>query len=286
MNLSYYSIHTTRNCNINCAHCLCGEPQNIDIKENVVKAAFDGIDSIYKLYITGGEVLLKPQLIKMVASEVKKRNIQVERLAITTNATLLNDEAKEALLYAYEIPDYGYDRILEVSIDKFHKKAVEQYIIKNNMQNILSFDKIIDNAKQFCDDNNIKLILRDIKNGTIEKLGRARNIKGAVETDISFQAVSNYEPGMNSFKPAFEDVVSIDPTGEVIKCDFENDNIENASIGNVLLKPLEQIIYERCIVELKEQKMEGIDFSDEESIKNALSMACRKKYSINNFIAF
>lgn len=286
MDLKYYSIHTTRNCNINCAHCLCGEPQNVDISEEVISSAFNGIDSISKLYITGGEVLLKPELIKMVVKEVKKRSIKVNRVAITTNALLLNDAAKEALLYAYELACFSFDKDLEVSVDVFHKKAVEQYIKKNNLQGVLSFEKIIQNAKKFCDDNEINLVLRDVKDGKIEKLGRAKNIKRAIETDVSFYAIPNYCPGIPPYSPSFDGVVSIDPTGEVIKCDFENDNVKEVSIGNVLKKPLEQIIYEKAVKELRMQIRNDTDFSDSESVKNTIQKEWKKSHCINNILSF
>lgn len=286
MDLKYYSIHTTRNCNINCAHCLCGEPQDINISKDVIKAAFNGINSISKLYITGGEVLLKPELIEMVAEEVKKRNIKVDRIAITTNAILLDDAAKESLLYAYEISKFKFNRDLEVSTDIFHKKAIEQYINKNNLHNTLSFEKIIQNAKQFCDDNEITLILRDIKHGKIEKLGRAKNMKDAVETDISFYAIPNYCPKGFAHGQRFDDVVSVDPTGEVIKCDFENNNIKEVSIGNVLQKNLEEIIYEKAVQELRMQIRNDTDFSDEESVRSAIHKEWVKNHCVNSFLSF
>ena len=115
----------------------------------------------------------------------------------------------------------------------------------------------------------------DIKDGIIVKMGRAKNMKNAVKEDTVVHGLSNYSPSEHSFSG----IISIDPIGEVIRCDYEYDKLNEQSIGNILQKPLEQIIYERCVEELKQGKSD-INYDDEESVKQAIDLAYSKRNRI------
>ncbi len=77
-------------------------------------------------------------------------------------------------------------------------------------------------------------------------MGRARNLS-TFEVDNKIYALGNYYPKAGLYC----DNITIDTTGHVLRCDYENDEVENLSIGNVLDKPLQRIIREKCIQEIK-----------------------------------
>lgn len=51
-------LEVTRRCNMNCAHCLRGDAQNMDADPALIPKIFDGIDDIDTITFTGGEPAL------------------------------------------------------------------------------------------------------------------------------------------------------------------------------------------------------------------------------------
>ena len=61
------SLEITRNCNLECLHCLRGDRINNNISEKTLENLFKDIKSIKTLLITGGEPLLaKKELDKVI----------------------------------------------------------------------------------------------------------------------------------------------------------------------------------------------------------------------------
>ena len=130
MKVSNFGVNVTKKCNIDCDFCLCGDPKNESIHVNVIQNMFNSVDEIGELYLTGGEPLLEPDLIISIKDEIKKRNLKIQKLSITTNSTIFNSKVEEALLYFFE----GYDSSLIVSVDEFHERAIERLYKRKNMK--------------------------------------------------------------------------------------------------------------------------------------------------------
>ena len=56
-------LEITRNCTLECEHCLKGDCQKFNIDDNTLNNVFKDIKSIKTLVLTGGEPLLAPNAI-------------------------------------------------------------------------------------------------------------------------------------------------------------------------------------------------------------------------------
>lgn len=268
MEVKEYMLDVTHMCNLNCAFCLCGEPLPISISESVIKSAFIGIDKIDNLYLSGGEPLLDLNLIYLIKKIIKKNKISINTLTVTTNGTYLDNKRKDALLYLYsKIPNPK----LEMSVDRFHRMAVEEYIMQIGAKGSLSFENFVYNAENFCYKNGIEFVKKDVlEDNVVAKMGRAKNMPDAIPCDNSFNALGNYSMLTHSY----DDMVTITPTGKVVRCNYENNNIDDISIGTVLSDSLETLIYRKCIEEIKQNsEINFLDF-------NTISSEIEREYQI------
>lgn len=264
MILNGLGINITKNCNLDCAHCLCGDAKNECITKEVVESAFKGIKRIDELYLTGGEPLLKPEIIRMVIDECKKQNVEVQCISITTNGTIFTDEVKKTLLYIFN----GVDADLIVSKDKFHKQSICKKL--SNFDKLFIgqdfiYNSLIFRIRDFCLEHKINFDTNGIAQEFLAKMGRAKNIKGAMEIPKKIWALGNY----SAKNHLYIDEIIIDTSGHVLKCDYENDEVEDLSIGNILDNTLEELIYNKCISELEQKK---IKFKDDKMITEAIDM--------------
>lgn len=268
MIINSLGINITKNCNLTCAHCLCGNAKNECVTKDVIQGAFKGIDRIDELYLTGGEPLLEPDIIRMVIDECKEQNVEVLCISITTNGTIFTDKVKETLLYIFN----EVDADLMVSKDKFHKQEIckklsnfdKCFIGKDFIYNVL-----ILRIKDFCLEHKINFETSEVAEEFIAKMGRGKNIKGAVEIPKKIWALGKY----SAKNHLYVDEVIIDTSGHVLKCDYENDEVEELSIGNVLDNTLEELIFNKCVSEL-EQK--GIKYKDDKMIRQAIDVVYKK----------
>lgn len=267
MILNSLGINITKNCNLDCAHCLCGDAKDECITKDVVQHAFKGIERIDELYLTGGEPLLRPDIIRMVIDECKKQNVILNYITITTNGTIFNDDVKEILLYILNVVDVAVDMDLNVSKDKFHKQSICKKLSnfdKHFIGNDFIYQALILRIKYFCLQHKINFGISEVAEKFIAKMGRAKNIKGAVGVSKEIHALGNY----SAKNHLYVDDVIIDTSGHVLNCDYENDEVEELSIGNVLNNTLEELIFNKCVSEL-EQK--GIKFEDDKMINDVIN---------------
>lgn len=267
MHFKYLGINVTKKCNLDCAFCLCGESVNESISLDVIENIFNGVDFIDELYITGGEPLLEPKLIRFIKDEINKRNIKVLKISLTTNATCFNKEIEDTLLYLFD----GVEAKLCVSVDKFHKNSIYKkfnkfdkvYVGKNVLYNIM-----VKRLADFSFSCGIYFEIRDV--GAIAKMGRASNFEDAIEVSRKFYALGNYYWNYH----LYEDDIIVDTSGEVLRCDYENKEVKELSIGNVLDSTLEDLIYNKCVSELNQM---GVMCVDSCNYKMAINSIYTKK---------
>ena len=63
-------IELTRRCNLQCAHCLCGESQNVDISTEIIDRIFVDVKDCGHIVLTGGEPLLRLDMIEYLISKI------------------------------------------------------------------------------------------------------------------------------------------------------------------------------------------------------------------------
>lgn len=213
---SWIGIELTRRCNIACEHCMRGDAQNIDIDEGTIDSFLDQTQIIGKLAFEGGEPTLCIDKMKYILDGMKKRNILLFELEITTNGYKKIDdfvdvvqEYGEYIKYCWDRPDIKlpYYIKINVSVDKYHALAgnyqpEESYWwYKVRMHNIAKVDRLTNGAYP-------------------KKKGRAINLSEAVDVDYSFRRNDKRVeilskdmkpccPNYKSYKLLFEDQVYI-----------------------------------------------------------------------------
>lgn len=82
-------IETTRRCNMECAHCLRGDPEPLDFDPDTLTrylaAAPDPLDYINTITFSGGEPSLVPHIIQKCLEICRDQNVTVDNFFISTN---------------------------------------------------------------------------------------------------------------------------------------------------------------------------------------------------------
>lgn len=88
--MSCLAIETTRRCNMNCKFCGKGQAQNLDISKEIIDKTLDEMKSVYinTLRISGGEPLLKPNLISYLIKKIIEKHIYINNICIFTNGNV------------------------------------------------------------------------------------------------------------------------------------------------------------------------------------------------------
>jgi hypothetical protein len=113
-------IELTRRCNMNCAHCLRGCAQSIDISKKTINKVLKQYTNISTLTLTGGEPSLVPELIKYTVDRIIELGIDLGCLYIVTNGKVYSQKMVNAMRKAYA---YSYEPDLCglcVSVDDYH----------------------------------------------------------------------------------------------------------------------------------------------------------------------
>lgn len=131
------AVEITRKCQLQCAHCMRGDAQNINMDKTSITTLLNKTSDIEYLFFTGGEPTLNIDGMKFFLDTMIKNNIHLATLGIITNGVLLSEQFTDLLKRYYDWIDksdspYKWYIKLEVSKDKYHngvdvKKAIDFY---------------------------------------------------------------------------------------------------------------------------------------------------------------
>jgi len=167
-----------------CAHCLCGDAQNVDIHNDYILALLKYIGEIKCLTFTGGEPSLNVPAIRFTFDLIRRRKIKVHRFHIVTNGShsSIGSDFIEICrkLYDYQIKcgddEEDLEDILFLSNDKYHDSTHHDEV--NAVLSKLPFY-----AKRFSQNVPYKLI----------KQGRSK--EGIELVDLKFTFCKGYVSG-------------------------------------------------------------------------------------------
>lgn len=112
----------TRNCTLECEHCLRGDRENVNMNPQILDRIFEDVKKVEFLLLTGGEPLLAIETIEKLIEILKTRKVRVNKLTIISNGTVLNERILKAL---EELSKYTYF-IFMISKDIFHELELER----------------------------------------------------------------------------------------------------------------------------------------------------------------
>ena len=141
----------TRRCNLSCPHCLKGEPQDIDITEDIIDKTLSQVNWANKIFLSGGEPFLAAKQIAYLVNKIIENKIVITEFNVITNGTILD---KQISNYFNSISKYIDDTLLAsnvhqiytasitISDDKYHDNTIKKEAFKFYSQNCNSKVKV------------------------------------------------------------------------------------------------------------------------------------------------
>lgn len=120
-NVSDAVIEVTRRCNMECEHCLRGEPQNIDQTEENLTKFFRQIDYIGTLTLSGGEPSLVPHILKSIVKIAREQETHIGNFYVATNGKRISLDFINACVELYTYCEDNELSCVHLSQDDYHE---------------------------------------------------------------------------------------------------------------------------------------------------------------------
>ena len=165
--VNYLRVSVTDRCDLRCVYCMKEKMQFLPRKdiltlEEIERICDNFIDlGIEKIRLTGGEPLVRKDIIKLIEKLNNKKNkTNLKEITLTTNGTLLKK-------YAKQLKNNGVERV-NVSLDTINP---EKY---NKITRFGNIEKVFDGINESLDEGiKIKIntvVIKDFNENEIEKL--------------------------------------------------------------------------------------------------------------------
>lgn len=119
-------IEVTRKCNFSCGHCLRGDAQSLDFNPKFLRKLLSNypIKTIGRIMFTGGEPLLKPDIISQCLDIFREFDIELQYYYIATNGSMFNKETISVLgkLHSQCTCSDDNTSCVEISNSKWHNE--------------------------------------------------------------------------------------------------------------------------------------------------------------------
>lgn len=121
-------LEVTRRCNQQCAHCLRGHCQAMDMTKETIDAVLDSMESIGSVVFTGGEPTLNLPIIQYFFEEANRHGKLPSCFWLATNGLEHQIELAKILLDWYPLMEEQSLCGVTISVDQFHKKPAVNYL--------------------------------------------------------------------------------------------------------------------------------------------------------------
>ena len=178
--VDYLRISVTDRCDLRCIYCMKENMTFLPKKEiltleEIERLCDNFIDlGINKIRLTGGEPLVRKDLIKLIEKlNKKKKDTNLNEITLTTNGTLLD-------IFAKDLKKNGVDRI-NVSLDTIDDSLYKKITRFGNLNNVI---KGINEAKK--NDIKIKINVVAIKDFNEKELHTMVEWANQIQVDLTF----------------------------------------------------------------------------------------------------
>ena len=247
--ISNMILEVTRRCNMACAHCMRGTAENMDMSEIIVDKVLESVNEIQSLVFSGGEPFMNHFIMEYTLKRVKEMSIPVYSVYVVTNGKEVNDEylklMDDWILYVLSCC-YTTDEWLD---ETAHMPDNSQTIWEDINYSGVSISRDIYH-ESIPTENYLNWRLRsyystakengDIQHSLINE-GRAKdNGIGKYEITADKFFIEDCTDGS-----ILVDELYISSDGNVVPdCNMSYQSIEERSFGNILEKPLWNILTE------------------------------------------
>jgi MoaA/NifB/PqqE/SkfB family radical SAM enzyme len=220
-------LEITRRCNIQCAHCLRGPAQSMNMSKETMEKALEGVTHIGTVTFSGGEPSLNVPLIRHFTQYVRDWHIEVDYFYVITNGKIASTSMKEALLELSNWVNDPESCFLTMSRDQYHRElGYDQYRAMDLYEDLPFFSA---DARKV----NIEMPINE---------GNAFwNGIGMRDAVLNNPILTRDE--MTDAVECIEGTIYVNAKGDVIPaCDFSYESQELEKIGNVHDKTIQEIL--------------------------------------------
>lgn len=225
INFDCLTLEVTRRCGMQCAHCMRGDPQDVQMSSDVIQTLCRKTRRIEELNITGGEPSLGSAALKELVYSLKKHDCKIGAFFCSTNAQAYAPEFADTLTELYRYCEHPASCMLTISLDQFHSApdplALQEY------RKLPFYNPINEKG-------------RILKSAVLDEGRASDNGIGAFSLPVS---PCFFDVQLNEGRLKIGDRVYINVFGDVLP----NENLsyqtqEAESLGNLLSRPLVEIL--------------------------------------------
>lgn len=132
----HLGIEINTDCNLNCAHCYMGEKTATIIKPEYIDAIIANASGIDELTITGGEITLHLDILKMVLKKFAESGLKINYINLVTNGVICSQRLIDLFDWFRYQTTHPNDAILKISADEYHISCNPKFTSKELEQNI------------------------------------------------------------------------------------------------------------------------------------------------------
>ena len=228
-------FETTWRCNLKCGHCYKEDAKPVDIHPKVPDIVLDYFRCVHEIRLHGGESQLNPKGLSYINSALARHKTKFNNFSLITNGTFVNDEFFEIL---EEINTKAERRIgggvlVGISDTIWHDEAYLKVGLTREdvFNNYTQMKKKHPKLRIFFDD-------RRTRKSSIHAVGRAKEFDGT-DKNITRNEFKFHYGRLLRFKT--------DPRGNAIQSWRENHVGSDKSFGNILKKPIPDMLIEHGI---------------------------------------
>ena len=118
------AVEVTRRCNLECTHCMRGNAEDVDLKIDHWSTLLRKVDRFGTVTLTGGEPLLKPDILYEMTQYVYDQ-YQIGDWYMATNATIFGDDQERALDAWMQLVPHPDTTGVDISNDEWHRQYIE-----------------------------------------------------------------------------------------------------------------------------------------------------------------
>ncbi len=234
-------IEVTRRCNLQCAHCLRGEAEDVRMDKKTLTAILPQFSYISSIVFTGGEPSLNIAAIENALEICKENGVEVGSFYIVTNGNMEQWVLNRLIRILNRWYEYCSDKErcgLTISRDKFHGKTPWTFyeIEERCLPYFWPEDKTY-----------------DFDNGFLVNDGRAKNLSGYQKKKSSFVGTwSDFEVDAYRGEPSIVDGVLYLSCDSLFypDCDLSYDTMRNSP--GLTIEKLKSFLAEKLSEQIKE----------------------------------
>ena len=114
-------LEVTRRCNMECAHCLRGDAQNMDMSRKTVDVLMAQLADVGTLTMTGGEPGLALDVMTYIRKSALRHRVAIGSFYLATNGTAATEEFVVEMLRWYSLCEDNEISAVAVSQDVYHQ---------------------------------------------------------------------------------------------------------------------------------------------------------------------